>query len=236
MDTMKVAILQCGEVLKQFRSETGRRNEMIEDMFGALNMAFEFDTFDCRKDHYPGGEDSYDFFIITGSKAGVYEDKPWIKKLIQFVRHLNGKNKKVIGICFGHQVIATACHGTVVKSEKGWGVGIATSRLVSIPGWASETKNEINLLVSHQDQVTALPEGAHVIAESDFCPFFVVQWNDNFLSTQGHPEWTRTYSEASMMSRRGLIPDERIASALNSLNIEPDNGLFTRWIIDFVQH
>jgi len=63
-----------------------------------------------------------------------------------------------------------------------------------------------------------------------------VQWNDNFLSTQGHPEWTRAYSEASMMSRRGIIPDERIESALSSLHIEPDNGLFARWIIDFVRH
>lgn len=236
MNTMKVAILQCGELLKQFRSKTGRRNEMIEDMFDVLDGGFEFDNFDCQKDHYPDDVDGYDFFIITGSKAGVYENKPWIKKLIQFVQHLNGKNKKVIGICFGHQVIAMACHGIVVKSEKGWGVGIATSRLVSIPGWASETKNELNLLVSHQDQVTTLPEEAYVIAESDFCPFFVVQWNDNFLSTQGHPEWTRTYSEASMMSRKGIIPDERIESALSSLHIEPDNGLFARWIIDFVQH
>jgi GMP synthase-like glutamine amidotransferase len=233
---MKVAILQCGEALKQFRSKTGRRNDMIQDMFGIIDGIFEFENFDCRKAHYPDDVDGYDFFIITGSKAGVYENKTWIKKLIQFVQHLNDKKKKVIGICFGHQVIATACHGTVEKSEKGWGVGIATSRLVSSPEWASEIKNELNLLVSHQDQVTTLPEEAYVIAESDFCPFFVVQWNDNFLSTQGHPEWNRTYSEASMISRRGIIPDERIESALSSLHIEPDNGLFARWIIDFVRN
>ena len=233
---MKIAILQCGEVLKQFQSKTGRRNDMIQDMFGIIDGIFEFDNFDCQKAHYPEDVGGYDFFIITGSKAGVYENKTWIKKLIQFVQHLNDKKKKVIGICFGHQVIATACHGTVEKSEKGWGVGIATSRLVSAPGWTSEIKNELNLLVSHQDQVITLPEEAYVIAESDFCPFFVVQWNDNFLSTQGHPEWNRTYSEASMISRRGIIPDERIESALSSLHIEPDNGLFARWIIDFVRN
>jgi GMP synthase-like glutamine amidotransferase len=236
MNTMKVAILQCGEVLKQFGSKTGRRNEMVQDMFDVIDGDFEFENFDCQKDYFPDNVDSYDFYIITGSKAGVYENKRWIQTLIQFVQHLNDKKKKVIGICFGHQVIATACHGMVEKSEKGWGVGIAANRLVSAPEWMTETKNELNFLVSHQDQVTALPENAHVIAESDFCPFFIVQWNDHFLSTQGHPEWTKAYSEASMIKRKGIIPPERIESGLDSLYIEPDNGLFARWIIDFVRH
>jgi GMP synthase (glutamine-hydrolysing) len=80
-----------------------------------------------------------------------------------------------------------------------------------------------------------LPEGAVVIAESDFCPFFMVQWNDHFLSVQGHPEWNRAYSRSLMNERRAIIPPERIETGLESLSIKPDNELLARWIIDFVK-
>ena len=232
---MKIAILQCGEVPKEFQSQISRNSEMIQDMFNAIDGSFEFESFNCQNGHYPDDIDQYDLYITTGSKAGVYENKAWIQKLIKFIRQLDAKKKKLIGICFGHQVMATACHGMVEKSGKGWGLGVAANRVINTPDWMSEKKNELNLLVSHQDQVVTLPKDAQVIAESDFCPFFVVQWRDHFLSTQGHPEWNRAYSEALMEERRGHVPSETIDSGLSSLHIEPDNGLFVRWIMDFIR-
>ena len=233
---MKVAILECDDVLEKFQPQFGHYSGMIRDMLDATNHKFEFDIYDCRRGDYPTNLDAYDFFITTGSKAGAYDDSPWIRQLIKFIRRLDEEKKKLIGICFGHQVIAIARQGKVEKSDKGWGVGIAGNRIIASPDWMREKRPELNIIVSHRDQVTHLPDDALVIAESDFCPYFVVQWSDHFLSIQGHPEWDNDYSRALINDRRDIIPSERAEAGLNSLVKQPDNALFTRWILDFIQY
>ncbi|MCP4338178.1 MAG: GMP synthase [Desulfobulbaceae bacterium] len=231
---MRVAILQCDEVLEKFQPEFGSYVGMIEQMFASVDGVFEFDSFDCREQQYPDDLDRYDFFITTGSRASVYEENPWIHNLIDFVRRLANEKKKFIGICFGHQILAMAFKARVEKSEKGWGIGIATNHIVSTPHWMGKKKKILNIIVNHQDQVVSLPEGARVIAESDFCPFFIVQWNEHFLSIQGHPEWNRAYSKALINERRTIISSYIVDTGFRSLATKPDNDCFIRWIIDFV--
>lgn len=232
---MRVAILQCDEVLEKFQPEFGSYIGMIEQMFTSVDGVFEFDSFDCRKQQYPDDLDKYDFFITTGSRASAYDEETWIQTLIVFVRRLEKEQRKFIGICFGHQILAMAYKAGVEKSEKGWGIGIATNRIICTPQWMGEKKKHLNIIVSHQDQIVTIPEGARVIAESDFCPFFIVQWNEQFLSIQGHPEWNRDYSKVLMNERRTIIPSSIIETGVRSLSTTPDNGCFIRWIIDFVR-
>ena len=78
-------------------------------------------------------------------------------------------------------------------------------------------------------------ESAKVITESDFCPFFMVQWNDYFLSIQGHPEWHRDYAKTLMNERRAIIGSSVIEAGLQSLAKKPDNDYVARWIVNFVK-
>ena len=231
---MKVAIIQCDAVLNELIAEFGDYTDMIKRMFEAVDADLEYRIFDARQGVYPQNIDAFDFYITTGSKAGVYEDSPWIRTLIEFVQVLDDKRKKLIGICFGHQVIAMARHGQVEKSPKGWGVGVSRNRIIAYPAWMKAPKEELNIIVSHQDQITRLPAGSLVIATSDFCPYFIVQWGNHFLSIQGHPEWRREYSRALMNRRRDSLGAEVTDAGLASLVVEPDNAVFTRWILDFV--
>ena len=232
---MKAAILQCDNVLAKFQPQFGDYPAMIEQMFDGVDLALSFDTYDCRQGQFPGDINEYDFYITTGSKASAYEDSAWIGQLIEFVRQLDKQQKKLIGICFGHQIIALARGGKVEKSDNGWGIGIAGNRIISRPEWMSDGPAEINILVSHQDQITELPDDTILIAENDFCPFFIVQWGNHFLSIQGHPEWNTDYSRTLINDRKAIIPPDRIKAALNSLQIAPDNALFVRLIMEFVQ-
>ena len=231
---MKAAILQCDTVLAKFQSQFGDYPAMIEQMFDGVDLALLFDTYDCRQGEFPDDINEYDFYITTGSRASVYEDSAWIGQLIEFVRQLDKQQKKLIGICFGHQIIALARGGKVEKSDNGWGIGIAKNRIISRPEWMSDGPAEINILVSHQDQITELPDDTILIAENDFCPFFIVQWGNHFLSIQGHPEWNTDYSRTLINDRKAIIPPDRIKAALNSLQIAPDNALFVRLIMEFV--
>lgn len=231
---MKVAILQCDNVLEPFQPQFGDYDGMIRNLFAELGDVFEFKVFDLRQGHYPDDIHAYDFFITTGSKVSVYDNQPWIEPAIAFVRQLDSAKKKLIGICFGHQLIAKARGCEVAKSAKGWGIGVAVNRILTSPIWMNETKSTLHMLVSHQDQVLNLPEDALVIAASDFCPYFFVQWSKHFLSVQGHPEFSPEYSRAMMNMRRTIIPAERIEVGLASLSLDLDNALFARWIMDFV--
>ncbi len=233
---MNVAILQCDNVLEKFQSRFGDYPEMVEQMFDGVDLSLSFDTYDCRQGQFPADINGYDLYLTTGSRASVYEELDWLQRLIEFIRWLDRCKKKLVGICFGHQLMAMARNGTVEKSEKGWGIGIARNRVVSYPEWMGEQTTEINILVSHQDQIIDLPDDTLVIAESDFCPFFIVQWGDHFLSIQGHPEWSREYSQTLINDRRAIIPADLIKTGLDSLQTEPDNALFVRWIMEFVQH
>ena len=234
MYPMNVAIIQCDTVQSEFLAEFGNYTDMIKRMFASVGADLECRTFDSQQGEYPHDLDAWDFYITTGSKAGAYQDMPWIKQLINFVQRLDKRRKKLIGICFGHQIIALARQGHVEKSPKGWGVGVANNRVIAHPKWMKKPADELNIIVSHQDQITRLPDHTRVIASSDFCPYFVVQWANHFLSIQGHPEWLPAYSRTLMNHRRQILGDELIDTGLASLAIVPDNALFTRWILDFV--
>jgi GMP synthase-like glutamine amidotransferase len=231
---MRLAILQCDDVLEELQPRFGNYPEMIGGMFDGCGEIVTADNFDCRRGIYPGDLNAYDCYITTGSRASVYDQEPWIQDLVEFVRLLDRQRKKLIGICFGHQVIAVAKGCSVGKSDKGWGIGVSVNRVVARPSWMSDPRETLQIIVSHQDQVMALSQNAQVIAESDFCPFFVVQWDSHFLSIQGHPEWERDYSRTLIDARRRIIPTERVAEGLDSLSRTPDNRLFTRWILDFI--
>ncbi len=231
---MKAAILQCDHVLDLFLPTFSDYDTMVKNMFHAVDADIDFDVFDCQQMEYPPHPEIYDFFVTTGSRSGVYEDEAWIRRFIDFIRELDQKRIKLVGICFGHQAIAEACGGKVENSAKGWGIGLSQNRIIQSAPWLDPELQSLRLLVSHQDQVIKLPAQARVIAASEFCPFYLVQWSDHFLSVQGHPEWRREYSRTLIEFRRGLLPAETVQTGLASLAEAPHNREFTRWALNFV--
>ena len=232
---MKAAILQYDSVMEKFMHRFGDYPEMIQQMFNGADLPLSFDTYNCKEGQFPTDINKYDFYITTGSKASVYEELQWVEKSIQFIQLLDKHKKKLIGICFGHQLMAMACGGMVERSKNGWGVGVARNRVISTPEWMNTRISEIDILVSHQDQITELPDDTLVIAESDFCPFFIVQWGRHFLSIQGHPEWSRDFSRTIMNERKAIIPKATIDAGFDSLDVEPENTIFVQWILDFIK-
>jgi GMP synthase (glutamine-hydrolysing) len=149
------------------------------------------------------------------------------------VRELYESETKLVGICFGHQMIADALDGKCEKAPNGWGVGIKTVRIVSTKPWMKPKVDSYNLIVSHLDQVTHLPTGSEVLGTNEHCPNAMFTVGDHFLGIQGHPEFTVPYIDALVLSRLERIGQPAVDEARESLTKEVHADILTTWIENF---
>ncbi|MBT8128059.1 MAG: GMP synthase [Gammaproteobacteria bacterium] len=219
------------EVLRQFGNYTDRFAELL----CTADPRLQFRTYCALSQQYPEDIDACDAYLITGSKFSAYEEVAWIGHLKQFVRDCYAREKKLIGICFGHQLIAHALGGDVHKSEKGWGVGLIRSGITHSPAWMSPELDVFGLLFNHQDQVTRLPPDAALIATNDFCPVSSFQVDQSILTFQGHPEFSRDYLRYLIVNRRQDIGDTVYRQAIASLEQPVDHEQVAKWIVNFLR-
>jgi GMP synthase-like glutamine amidotransferase len=223
---MKLGILETGYPPGNLADEFGNYPQMFE---GLLGPGFEVESFDVQNGQLPvPGE--HGAYLITGSPAGVYDPLPWIDPLMQFIRSANGA--KMVGVCFGHQVMAEALGGHVVKSDKGWGAGLHRYSVLRSEAWI-DTAGTIAIPASHQDQVVVQPPNTEVVAASDFTPFAALAWTDRpAISFQFHPEFSPAFAVALIEKRYDRIPNP--AAAIASLGAPNDNQVVGGWIRRFL--
>lgn len=221
--------------------ETGKPPEALKDAFDDYPARFrallgenvKSVRFDVQAGRLPDDPEAFQGAIVTGSAAGVYDDLPWIAPLIAWLQAARGRTR-LVGICFGHQVMAQAFGGHVEKSDRGWGVGLHRYDIVATEPWMFPKAASIAIPVSHQDQVLRAPADARVIASSDFTPFAGLAWDDA-MSFQCHPEFQPDYAAALVESRRGVrIPEALADEALASLAKANDRAVLTAWIRAFL--
>ncbi|WP_280548051.1 MULTISPECIES: gamma-glutamyl-gamma-aminobutyrate hydrolase family protein [unclassified Halomonas] len=232
---MVIGLLQCDDVAPELRGTHGNYPEMFEALFHRVDPSLTFRVWRCLDGEIPDDVEAVDAWLTTGSKFGVNDDLPWIAALEAFVRALWVAGKPLVGICFGHQLMARALGGEVAKSGKGWGVGMSFNQVTERADWMAPWQPGLDLLVSHQDQVARLPEGTRVLGGSDFCPAYLMQLGEHFLGVQGHPEFTRAYSRDLMAQRADLVGHHRVREGEASLSASVDDTLMVRWILAFMR-
>ena len=125
---MKIGILKVDSVLPEFRNRHGDYPQMLAHILQLNSLHYEekpqFKTFDVEEGDYPNHIDDFDGYIIPGSRKSVYDGDHWIGELKKFVITLDTKKKKLVGVCFGHQLIADALGGKTEPCDRGWGVGV----------------------------------------------------------------------------------------------------------------
>ncbi|WP_288759485.1 type 1 glutamine amidotransferase [uncultured Brevundimonas sp.] len=222
--------------------ETGHPPEDLKDQFddyparfrALLGEGVPTTRFDVQRGHLPDDPAAFQGAIVTGSAAGVYDDLFWIPQLLDWLRAARGRTR-LVGICFGHQAMATAFGGAVEKSAKGWGVGLHRYEVRRDEPWMHPRAGAISIPVSHQDQVTTVSPDARVIAACDFTPYAGLAWGEDAVSFQCHPEFQPEYAAALVESRRGdRIPDAVADAALASLARPNDRSVLTAWIRAFL--
>jgi len=223
---MNLAILETGRPPAALEAEFGRYPAMFERLLG-----MEARNYDVAAGEMPPDVGRHDAYLITGSPAGVYDDLPWIAPLKSFLRAARGR-AKLVGICFGHQIMAEAFGGRVEKAEKGWGVGLHNYPIVRREPWMDAVPL-IAVPASHQDQIVQPPPGVELIASSLFTPYAGLAWRDgSAISFQFHPEMSPDFARALIASRADRIPDAEAAIA--TLEAPNDNARVGDWIRRFL--
>ena len=121
---MKIGILETGLPPKELSDVYGKYGEMFVNFVGDEDKTFSFEIFTVVEDQFPKSISLCDGYLITGSKFSAYEDLPWIHRLKSLIQEIHKAELPMIGVCFGHQIIAEALGGKVEKFDGGWGVGI----------------------------------------------------------------------------------------------------------------
>ena len=232
----RLGLLTCDFVPDDLRD----RFEDYPAMFGAAiasaNVDVEWRIYRVYDGQLPESVDECDGYITTGARAGAYDQDQWIGSLEQFIRSLVGCQQPLVGICFGHQLIAQALGGKVEKSSRGWGIGIQ-DHSIGADGeakWMAPSLPQFSIPVCHQDQVIDLPEGARLLASNGHCENFMIQFNDTMLGLQGHPEFDPKYIDVLLELRREIITGAVREDAIRSLSRDHDNARIMKWIANFL--
>jgi len=233
---MRIGILKTDSVREEFQGEFGDYPAMFRAMLmaSADDDVLEFRDYDVRQGEYPASLDECDGYLITGSRESVYDDQPWIHRLAEFVRKLDAAQHKLVGICFGHQLIAHVLGGETRAADVGWAVGVQETQVLSPTEWMLPYRQRFGLLSSHKDQVVRLPERAEVFASTALCPYSGYTIGDHILTFQGHPEFSKGYSRALMDLRRELLGEPLYSTGVESLRAPVHQTLVGRWIINFI--
>ncbi|VFB09788.1 glutamine amidotransferase, class I [Aeromonas salmonicida] len=232
---MRLGILDCDRLDPDLADHFGPvYSEMFIKGFRALAPELEFRIWSALDGELPDDLQECDAWLITGSRHDAYSDLPWIQALRAWIRLAHDADVKLAGVCFGHQVIAQALGGEVVKSTKGWGLGVSVHPMLATGSWMQPGLDQIRILASHQDQVALLPPGATRLAGNDFCPNFMFLQGDHIVAIQGHPEFSVEYNRALIERRRDFLSDDRYQSSLSSLEGEVDSATMMQWLLQFL--
>ena len=233
---MKIGILKCDSTNEHFRKEHGDYPEMFISLFQSVEPFLEFETYDVILREFPNNLQDNDVYLISGSRYGVNDGDNWIDDLEKFVLELQHRKHPLIGICFGHQMIAKALGGKTELATQGWGAGVQKYQKILTEPWMEPDLKQFSILSFHKDQVTKLPENAVLIAQNDFCPYSAYYIGEWLISFQGHPELTKDYVRALLYHRENILGRKVLKNGIKSLEQQIQPQTIAKWILNFIHN
>jgi GMP synthase (glutamine-hydrolysing) len=223
MTKITVGILKPGSAPEKLAAAQGDYDDRFRVLFG--QQSFDFVTYSIENGAFPKSATAADAWIITGSRHAVYEDHPWIRPLEALIQDIQAAGRPMVGICFGHQIVAQALGGKVQRAETGWIAGPQRYR--------DAMGNSFFVNAWHRDQVVEIPPGAEVFASAEGCPVAGLRYPGPILTLQPHPEFGPDYLIGLLEERGGNLPLELQDYVRRSAQEYPPD---LHYVIDLLEH
>jgi len=207
----------------------------VAAMLRPLRPDWTFDCFSAKDGRLPPEDDRYDGVVITGSVASVNDDAPWIAALADRVAALLAARVPMVGLCFGHQLIARVLGGRVGANPHGLRVGVVTTRFTAVEPWMRPPAPTLALFAAHQEQVLALPAQARVLGGDPGCPVGAFAVGDHVLTTQYHPELSPDFMAGLLEAFAPAFGPAVTARARGQIGQPVDAALFAQWVVQFLE-
>ncbi|XP_010268447.1 PREDICTED: gamma-glutamyl peptidase 5-like [Nelumbo nucifera] len=206
----------------------------------------QWDLFRVVDGEFPDVDElhKYHGFVISGSPHDAHGNDPWVLRLCVLIQTLFAMEKKVLGICFGHQVLCRALGGKIGRANSGWDIGLRKVRLVedlhpsTLDGGLKELPSFLSIIECHQDEVWEVPVGAQVIAVSDMTGVEMFSLGSHILGIQGHPEYTKDilYNIIDRLANNSCIEKEFAELTKSKLeSAEPDRKTWEKICRSFLK-
>ncbi len=211
--TSAIAVLQAFHEVKDglgagYRTDFERIVHAVDETSSDLKLAL----FDLPRNEFPDDPDGFGGVLITGSPESVNAPPSFLKRVERLVCDFDRQRKKVFGICFGHQVIASALGGQVGSMKVAWNLGLRSLT----PCVRPDTKQvepvlwEGSYFALHNEQVIGLPQGFKSLASTRNCQHAVMSKGTHIISTQLHPELDTEGFEA-IVNNDHYVPLEQVS-------------------------
>ena len=211
---MRIGILQTGLAPADLAARTGDYPHLFATLLAG--HGFTFSSWHVEAGIFPPDVHAADGWLITGSRHGAYEDHAFIPPLEDFIRTAYAAAVPMIGVCFGHQIIAQAMGGKVEKFTGGWTVGPQAYDFAGEP---------VTLHAWHQDQVTKKPAAAQVLATAEYCENAALVYGNRVFTVQAHPEFQDDFVSGLITTRGpGVVPDPLLRDASARLGASIDTA------------
>ena len=172
--------------------------------------------FDVNNGHLPD-HTQFDGVVVTGSRSSVYWDEPWISPLIDYVARAADAGVPVLGVCYGHQVLAEALGGRVAGMD-GFEIGYNTVTHRGDELFAGIDES-FTVFTTHGDRVVELPPEATLLAENEHG---IHAFRDGHCwGVQFHPEYDIETARKVTEGKRERLGDARVDATLEA--ITPDS-------------
>ena len=232
---MHINILLCDTFPGRLPDFIPNYESLFFDLFESIGVEATYRIYQTWQGELPSTVNPDELYLVPGSLDSAYDDKPWIVSLLHWIEKAYCRGAKMMGVCFGHQVIARALGGEVKKYDGGFGAGVRASSVIDEQMKTYFPDGQMRLLYSHHDQVTVLPQGATRCATSDFCLNESYRIGHQVVTFQGHPEFTVAYSRHLLTNCSDDVEPSVRDAALHSLDaLVPQGAEAARFAIDLL--
>ncbi|KAF4763296.1 hypothetical protein HAV15_000307 [Penicillium sp. str.  len=242
--TMRIAVIECDLPIDPVRERLGTYGDMFERLLNSGLRGLKWENKINLKvikmsvvDNpvFPS-PDTYDAILLTGSKWDAFSDSGWIIELTKYVAKIfKETTKPILGVCFGHQIIARALGAPMGRGSKGWEIAVEPIAL-SEPGWLLFGKGTLALYQMHRDIVYEVPMGCVNVGSTPKCQVQGLYMPQRILTVQGHPEHDEFVirSMINMRHSQGILGDGLAKSGLSRAGNEHDGVVVAQAICKFV--